>query len=68
MTPAQLKAIRLKLGLSRLAMGHALCYSGNADLQIGRFERGDRPIPPWIARLAWYMAEYGVRIEWTVSN
>jgi hypothetical protein len=55
MRGAQLKVIREALNLSASRWGRALGYSGpkaQIAVQIRRFERGDRRIPFWIARLA----------------
>lgn len=63
MTGEELKAIRLKLGLSVIQMGRALGYSGNdntVNVQVRRYELGTREIPPWIARLAFMYGKHGV--------
>lgn len=67
MTGSEFKAIRLKLGLSRAAFGAALGYQGrpqNINSLIGSLERGDKPIRPWIARLATMFATHGVPEAW----
>jgi transcriptional regulator with XRE-family HTH domain len=69
MQGSQLKAIRRQLGLTTRELGAAIGYAGTPNtisVTIRRYEAGMRPIPPWIARLAWYMGEYGVPPEWTV--
>ena len=67
MTGAELKAIRETFGLSASAMGRALGYSGpkaNIAVHIRRLERGDRPIPPPIDRLARMYWRNGIPEEW----
>jgi transcriptional regulator with XRE-family HTH domain len=66
-TGAELKAIREAFGLSAAAMGRALGYSGpkaNIAVHIRRFERGDRHIPFWIARLALMYSRHGIPQGW----
>lgn len=61
MTGAQFRSIRHKLGLSAKAFGRAIGYAGNdntTSVVVRRYESNGRPIPPWIARLA-YM--YGLK-------
>lgn len=63
MTGAELYDIRKRLGLSLYAMGRALGYEGSRNtvqVAMSRYERGDREIPPWIARLAIMYARFGV--------
>ena len=63
MKGAQLKAIRKALNLSASAWGRALGYSGSKSqiaVQVRRFERDDRRIPFWIARLALMYARHGI--------
>jgi transcriptional regulator with XRE-family HTH domain len=63
MTPAELKSIRLKLGLSLLEMGRAIGYTGEAQsakTTLYRYENGRQPIPPWIARLVYMYGRYGI--------
>jgi transcriptional regulator with XRE-family HTH domain len=58
-TPAQLKSIRLALGLSLSQMGRALGYAGtrqNASTQVYRLETGRRPIGPQTAMAALHLA------------
>lgn len=67
MTGPELRAIRKQLGLSLVAMGQALGYQGSAktlNAQVHKYETGERPIPPWIARLASMYARHGVPDEW----
>jgi len=45
MTPAELKAWRTRRGLSQLRLAVLLGVSG---LSVSRWERADRPIPPWL--------------------
>ena len=66
-TGAELKAIRQAFGLSAAAMGRALGYSGpraNIAVHIRRLERGDRPIPAPIGRLAIMFQREGIPNEW----
>lgn len=67
MTGAELKAVRHALGLSAFALGLALGYSGNRNtvqLAIRRYEHDERPIPPWIAHLAYMIGWHGVPDRW----
>ena len=67
MKGAQLKAIRKALNLSASAWGRALGYSGSKSqiaVQVRRFERDDRRIPFWIARLALMYAQHGIPRGW----
>ena len=67
MTGPELRAIRQLLGLSLVGRGRALGYQGSAktlNAQIHRYEAGERPVPPWIARLAAMYARHGVPREW----
>jgi len=55
MTGDELADIRKRLRLSTLRFGLALGYSGgdeNINRTIRRYEIGDKPVPPWIERLA----------------
>ena len=55
MTGPELKEIRKTYGLSAAAMGRALGYSGsnaNVASHVRRLERGARPVPPVVGRLA----------------
>jgi hypothetical protein len=66
-TGAELKAIRETFGLSASAMGRALGYSGpkaQIAVQVRRFERDDRRIPFWIARLALMYSRHGIPQGW----
>lgn len=66
MTGDELRTIRKRLGMSRVAFGRALGYRGNANtvnVAIAVYERGDRPLPPWIARLAVMYDRHGVPPE-----
>lgn len=63
MTGDGLKAIRKRLGLSVIEFGRVLGYEGednSVKVAVRRYERGDRPVPPWIARLAMMLDRYGV--------
>jgi hypothetical protein len=67
MRGAQLKAIREALNVSASAWGRALGYSGpkgQIAVQVRRFERDDRRIPFWIARLALMYARHGIPRGW----
>ena len=67
MTGDELRAIRETLGLSASQLGRALGYSGataNISVQIRRFERGDRPIPRPIERLALMFRREGIPEGW----
>lgn len=67
MTGPELKAIRQRLGLSVISMGRALGYGGNdrtVNVQVRRYEGGQRPIPEWIARLAIMYDRNGVLDGW----
>lgn len=66
MTGPELKSIRQKLGLSVVEFGRALGYQGQrqtVDVTVRRYELGSRPIPPWIARLAFCYGKHGVPKE-----
>jgi len=61
MTGAELADIRRSLGLSTNQMGRALGYHGpNMHVTVRRYERGERPVPPTIARLAEMFKMHGV--------
>lgn len=46
MTGEELKAFRLKKGVTQQALGEALGYQGeSAQITVLRWERGTRPIP-----------------------
>lgn len=63
MTPADLTAIRKRLGLSTYEFGRAMGYAGTRQTvktQVHDMEHGRRPIMPWIARLATMYDRYGV--------
>lgn len=67
MTGAELKEIRHRLGLSTTALGRAFGYQGRdvtASGTIRKYESGERPIPPWLARLAVMFDRHGVPPEW----
>jgi transcriptional regulator with XRE-family HTH domain len=71
MTGAELKAIRRELGLSTRELGAAFGYRGNENTRavaIRQYENGDRPIPPWIARLAEMFSRHGVPPAWTIVD
>lgn len=66
MTGRQFASIRKRLGLSMYSWGRALGYQGTRNtvqVSIMRYERGERPIPPWIARLAEMYDRHGVPEE-----
>lgn len=63
----ELKAIRHRLGLSTTALGRAFGYTGSevtASGTIRKYESGNRPIPPWLGRLATMFDRYGVPDGW----
>ncbi|WP_072375399.1 helix-turn-helix transcriptional regulator [Hyphomicrobium sp. NDB2Meth4] len=63
MTGSELQAIRRRLKLSLVRFGLALGYSGadkNVQTTMRRYEADEKPIPPWIARLAIMFDRYGV--------
>lgn len=63
MTGDELADIRKRLRLSTLRFGLALGYSGgdvNINRTIRRYEIGDKPVPPWIARLALMYDRFGI--------
>jgi transcriptional regulator with XRE-family HTH domain len=67
MTGPELRAIRHALGLSARAMAAALGDQGNENTRSvnqRKLESGNKAISPAKARLAWYMARYGVPEEW----
>lgn len=67
MTGAELRTIRLGLGLSLSKWGGALGYSGDRQTlasAMHRYEAGERDIPEWIARLAIMYQRHGVPEEW----
>lgn len=45
MTPAELKAWRTEQNLTQLALAALL---GIHEITLSRFERGERPIPPYL--------------------
>lgn len=68
MTGYEFSAIRKRLGLSLYDWGRALGYEGNRNtvqVAVSRYERGDRDIPPWIARLAMMFDRHGVPSDFT---
>ncbi|MBJ6986091.1 hypothetical protein [Devosia sp. MC521] len=70
MTGPELKAIRHRLGLSTLQLGRAFGYVGSdttASVTIRKYESGQRPIPPWLTRLATMFDRHGVPPGWTAS-
>jgi transcriptional regulator with XRE-family HTH domain len=72
-TGDELRALRYRLGLSASEWGRALGYTGKpASLRsiISRFETGERPIPPWIARLAWMYGHHGIpaHVQWKAGG
>lgn len=63
MTGKELQAIRRRLKLSFVRFGLVLGYSGadkNIQTTMRRYEIGDKPIPPWIERLAIMYDLHGV--------
>ena len=67
MTGSELKEIRHRLGLSSTALGRAFGYEGRdvtASGTIRKYESGERPIPPWLGRLAVMFDRHGVPSEW----
>jgi len=67
MTGDDLNDIRTRLGLSTAQFGYALGFLGsksNVSTTIRRFEHGDKPVAPWIARLAIMFERYGIPPEW----
>jgi transcriptional regulator with XRE-family HTH domain len=62
----ELKAIRQRLGLSTTELGRAFGYEGSdntVSVTIRRYESDQRPIPPWLARLAIMLDRFGVPEE-----
>lgn len=60
MTPEEFKAIRDQLGQSKVEFARTLGYTGNDknnSQRMREFETGERPIPLYIARLAWLIGE-----------
>lgn len=67
MEPHEFKAIRKSFDFSATEWGLALGYAGNrANIRqtITRYEKGDRPVPPIVARLAIMYEEYGIPEEY----
>lgn len=63
MNGAEFRSVREKLNLTTAAWGQALGYRASYSSvarQIRQYESGQRPIPPWIARLAGMYGRYGV--------
>ena len=63
MTGPEFRAIRKHLGLTLYAWGRALGYSGNRNTiqcAVQRYEKGERDIPPWIAKLAEMYERHGI--------
>lgn len=57
MTGPEFRAIRLALGLSQVAMGEAVALTGaHVGTRVSQWERGTRPIPAYVARIAELMA------------
>jgi transcriptional regulator with XRE-family HTH domain len=53
MNGQELRSIRRSLGLTVRELGYAIGYKGNQNtvsVSIRLYERGKRPIPPWIGR------------------
>ena len=76
MTPADFKAIRKHLGLDEATFAAELGYAGSTQNKITlirSYERGKKtPIPTYIARLAFMLAEHfdceeGHLPEWPAS-
>lgn len=67
MSGSELKTIRNRLGLSAIQLGRAFGYVGGdntVSVTIRRYESGERPLPPWLARLAVMFDRHGVPDEW----
>lgn len=67
MSGAELKTIRNRLGLSAIQLGRAFGYVGGdntVSVTIRRYESDERPLPPWLARLAVMFDRHGVPPEW----
>jgi DNA-binding transcriptional regulator YiaG len=60
MTPSDLVAARASLGLGQAALARALGMSTTA---VWRWEKGDRPIPPWLG-----LALRGIECERVVAS
>ena len=61
MTPHRFNEIRTHLGLTWAEYGRVLGYGGENPRQaIHALYRGDRAIPPYIARLAMMLGRFGV--------
>lgn len=69
MDGSEFSAIRARLGLSVIEFGRAFGYQGDdnsVSVTIRRYERDEKPIPPWIERLALMFGRHGVPPEWRV--
>lgn len=63
MTGAEMKFHRKRLGLSTTKLGRAFGYVGtdtSVSGTIRKYESGQRPIPPWLARLLRMYAKFGL--------
>jgi hypothetical protein len=69
----EFRALRFRLGLSASEWGRALGYRALTPVltrMIIRFETGERPIPSWIARLAWMYGHHGIpaHVQWKAGG
>lgn len=61
MKPSRLNEIRLKLGLTWDQFGKALGYGGKSPApNVQRFAKGERLLPPYLARLALMYERFGI--------
>lgn len=60
MTPAEVKAARLALGLTQRKLGDVIGYREQDASTIRRWETGAREITPIAALLLRYMVKYGL--------
>ena len=61
MTPAEFKAIRQHLGMDWADFGAELGLAGtprNNATRVAEYERGKKPIPAYLARLAFMIKEH----------
>lgn len=64
MTGTEFANCRKSCDLTQSQWGRALGYNGiNADVTVRRYENGTRPIPNWIARLAFMYQRNGIPTE-----
>lgn len=62
MKPAELRRIRLDNKLKQKDFAKALGLSGSNH--YSRYERGDRPVPPMLARVADMVDRFGLPRRW----